>query len=325
MTREINDRVRGTIDSVYIGGGTPSVLPRGALTRIFDALRQNAVLDDDCEMTVEANPDSCTGEFIKEAADCGVNRISLGVQTLNDEILTAIGRRHDSSTALKAVREAHNGGIKNVSCDLMLGLPGQTLYDVSYAADTLCDLGIKHISVYSLNVEEGTRMYKSGYRVDDDVAADMYEAAYAKMKERGFVRYEVSNFALDGYRSRHNGKYWKREPYIGIGAAAHSFCGDTRSYNTFDIDGYISGDRGARSEKLSAADRLEEYIMLGLRTVDGVEFGTLDLLSGSDWRSGKREVLVSLSDKGLIDIGERGFALSEKAYYVMNEIIVRLI
>lgn len=324
VLREIDERVVMPCDTLYIGGGTPSALPRGLLGSIITAARRKGSVSGDCEITAEANPDSCTEDFLSEITAVGVNRLSLGVQSMNDKILSAIGRRHTSTQVKNAVKLAHAAGLDNVSCDLMLGLPVQSKSDVLQAVEEVCSLGVKHISVYALSVEEGTPLYNSGYRPDEDASADMYEAAYGSLKEHGFTRYEVSNFCLPGYHSRHNFKYWTRAPYVGIGAAAHSFDGKVRFFNTTDIGEYISGRLGRTAQKLSDGEALEEYIMLGLRTCRGISYSRIREMDET-WYERKKSEICSLANAKLIEADDEGIKLSEEAYYVMNEIIVRLI
>ena len=207
----------------------------------------------------------------------------------------------------------------------MLGLPGQTEQDIAAAVDELCARGITHMSVYALGVEEGTPLYADGYRPDEDVCADMYDLAYERLRSNGFARYEVSNFCREGYRCRHNYKYWTLAPYIGVGVAAHSFDGNCRSYNTSDIAAYIAGDRDARTQTLTPAERLEEYVMLGLRTCDGISFARASELAGYDWQKSKARELQRLTDLHCLQRTKHGVRLAEKAYYTMNEIIVRLL
>ncbi len=325
LAREIRERVCGIADSVYFGGGTPSVLPKGLLKRIMRELRDTAELTGDCEITTEANPDSFSDEFASEARECGVNRISLGVQSLNNEVLAAAGRRHTAEQALQAVKRAKVFGFENVSCDLMLGLPRSSEKDVSESVKSLCEAGIKHLSVYALSVEEGTPLYLSEYRVDEDASANIYEKVYAALKEYGFERYEVSNFAKRGYECRHNKKYWSLAPYVGVGAAAHSYDGKKRSFNTSDIARYIAGLRDEITEAITASDSLEEYVMLGLRTKNGIDSERASELCGYEWEKLKSRELTELVGLGMLERTAKGFKLCENAYYVMNDIIVRLV
>lgn len=324
LKQEIKERISGNVDTVYVGGGTPSVLYNGMLTEIIDAVKDNANITKDCEITVEANPDSCNDEFLCEAVNCGVNRLSMGIQSLNDNVLSRIGRRHNAEQARTAVFRAKEYGLKNISCDLMLGLPEQTLQDVIFAIDTLSEWGVKHISAYALSVEENTPLYAGGYKVSDDDAADMYEYAYSKLCENGFFRYEVSNFCRDGYYSRHNKKYWLLEPYTGVGVAAHSFDGRMRLNNTSDINRYIAGCRDEQKHEVTNGEKTEEYIMLGLRTSDGLNLNTLSEICGYDWKKTKSDEINRLESDGFLQVRGNILTLTDKAYFVMNEIIVRL-
>lgn len=325
LINEIGERVSGDVDTIYIGGGTPSILPRGLLARIFKAIREHANIASGGEITVEANPDSCTDEFLDEIKESGVNRISLGVQSLDDSQLKAVSRRHTAAQAIDAVKRIFRRGLNNVSCDIIIGLPGQTEKSLLDSVQILSDLDVSHISCYALSVEEGTPLYKSGYSFDDDIAADMYESAYNKLLDCGFGRYEVSNFCRNGKYCRHNVKYWTLEPYIGVGAAAHSFCDNRRSYNTSDIGRYIAGDRCEKGEIVSEKDLLEEYIMLGMRTAAGIDFYRLDTMSGYDWRKSKERELDELFSANMIERTRNGICLAENAYFVMNEVILKLI
>jgi oxygen-independent coproporphyrinogen-3 oxidase len=325
LVHEIRERVSGTVDSVYFGGGTPSVLTGGLLKKIVKALRECAEFSADCEITTEANPDSFTDGFAAEAGECGVNRISFGMQSLNNDVLAAAGRRHTAEQALAAVERAKSFGFENLSCDLMLGLPCSSEKDVIASVKTLCEQDIKHLSVYALSVEKGTPLYERGYKVDDDAAADVYEKVCSQLKGYGFERYEVSNFSKRGYECKHNKKYWTLAPYVGLGVAAHSYDGTRRSFNTSDIAGYIAGLRDERRETVTASDALEEYVMLGLRTAEGIDSNRASELCGCEWEQLKSRELNELIKLGMLERTRKGFKLSEKAYYVMNDIIVRLV
>lgn len=326
LESEAAERLQGLrADTVFIGGGTPSALPHGMLARIMHALRKNACILADAEITTEANPESCTDAFLREASEGGVNRLSLGIQSLNDTVLRAVGRRHTAAQAVAAVERARRHGIENLNGDLMLGLPGQSEEDVTNAVQTLSEAGVAHLSVYALSVEENTPLAASGYRVDEDKSAEQYAVAYRRLRACGFERYEVSNFCRDGYECRHNRKYWTLAPYVGLGAAAHSFDGNARACNTSDIARYIAGKRDESVTRLTPADRLEEYVMLGLRLREGILFTRLNELYGGDWKTAHAEALAFLHSSGWIDVMPAGIRLNEDAYYVMNEIIVRLL
>ena len=267
------------IDSIYIGGGTPSCYGAKRIVEILDELKRMGNVRLDSEITVEVNPDTTKLDELKLLRSEGVNRLSIGVQSANNDILKIIGRRHNFRQAELAVDAAREAGFENVSLDLIYGLPSQTREDW---ADTLTKaLALKpaHISCYGLRLEEGTPMYDEYEGTDilpsDDDQADMYLYAVDFLSRHGFRQYEISNFARPGYESRHNLKYWRLDDYIGFGAAAASNIGLLRYTYTHNVREYISGvlgDKGiiAEEEELTPFDRASEYLMLGMRTAAGI-------------------------------------------------------
>lgn len=286
-------------DTVYIGGGTPSVLSPFLIEKIVNAVYRsfgNSVK----EFTMEANPCSCN--YIKEYRSMGINRISLGVQSLNDEVLRIIGRRHNASVALKKLDELADT-FDNVSADLMLGLPVQTVDDAVYAVKEV-GKRVKHVSAYMLKLSESVPMYKAASDgkielPDDDLTVDMYDAVYGNLSDLGFNRYEISNFARPGYESRHNLKYWRREEYIGIGCAAHGFIGSLRYNNPYSIKEYINGARfGKDLAEVNVIDRdtaLFERIMLALRLPEGLDIASVNNEFGIDFELLYADTLKKLS------------------------------
>lgn len=311
----------GVFDSVYFGGGTPSALYRGGLREILGAIRDNytVVLP---EITVECNPDSADEAFFTECADIGVNRFSIGLQTTDDILLKAIGRPHTYRQFADAFTSARRIGETNV--DLMLGLPGQTTEDLIGSVETVCALGPDHISLYALKVEPGTPLYASGYRPDEDGQAAMYDEAYRRLRAHGYDRYEVSNFARGGRVSRHNYKYWTMRPYLGFGAAAHSFTGSRRIANTDSIAAYIAGRRPQSTEE-TAEDYREEYVMLALRTAAGIDLADYKRRFGASLTEEKARQTERLVKGGFIEIASGHLKLTEDAFYVMNAVIAELI
>lgn len=267
-----------TVDTVYIGGGTPSCLRSGLLAKATDALRQNYSCEIK-EFTCECNPDSFDDEKASELKDIGVNRISFGVQTLNDGILKKIGRRHDSNCAQKAVRLATQYGFRT-SIDAMLGLEGQREEDVKDIIDFAHAEGVGHVSAYMLKVEQGTplfRQVKDGLVLpDDDACADFYDFACRSLSQYGYHRYETSNFCKSGEECLHNLKYWTMQDYAAFGVSAHGKVENVRYFYTSDTDSYInmaqSGKFAASTEEiLSRQDEIYEYVMLGLRLEKGAD------------------------------------------------------
>lgn len=323
---EICERGRDEIcDTVYIGGGTPSVLPRGELDKLLWFLRENFNIEDGAEITAEANPDTCTDDFLRECVKAGVNRLSLGLQSDDDTLLYALGRRHNYAAFEKSLYAAIDSGIENISADLMTGLPGQTLKGFVKTAEHIAALPLKHISVYALKVEEGTPFADNGETTDEDLQAEMYDAACNVFAACDFMRYEVSNFAQKGFESRHNGKYWNHSPYIGLGLSAHSFADGFRTENTSNISLYDIGRRESGREKISDAELKEEYIMLSLRTRDGVDLDLLKKEYGCDLRREKRKEIEELLSLGAIKVDGGRLHVAPNAFYILNSVILKLI
>lgn len=268
------------VKTLYLGGGTPSQLDPEAMTVMLNGLRQALPLDALEEFTVEVNPDDVTLEYLQWMKSLGVNRVSMGVQSFVDRELQLIRRRHDARAAQQAVRCIRDAGINNISIDLIYGIPGQTVDSWHHSVEEAVALSVQHISAYNLSYEKGTplwRMRELGQvtEVDDDTCVAMYQLLVERMKEAGYEHYEISNFALPGYHSRHNSAYWDGTPYLGLGAAAHSFDGKVRRYNPADLQKYldrINEDGVAYEEEQLTTDELyDETVMLALRTSRGLD------------------------------------------------------
>ena len=271
----------GPVDTVYIGGGTPTALPLGVLARLIGKLRRTVPIKSDAEITIEANPGTVDEEYLHALLECGVNRLSMGVQSFNDTILRAIGRIHTAEQAVRAVEMAKSAGFKNLSLDLMYGLPGQGLEDLKISVETALELTPQHISIYGLQVEDGTLFARQQEKGElklpvDDIVEAMYDYMTEYLPDRGYVRYEISNFALPGYESRHNMGYWTDVPYLGMGAAAHSYMGDSRWNNVSSVEKYIkSVETGLpyreNEELLDRETEMEEFCFLALRMSAGID------------------------------------------------------
>ena len=267
------------MDSVYFGGGTPSYYGHKRLIEILQEIKASNRLLKNSEITVECNPDSVRRRDLTELRREGVNRISIGAQSANDELLRLIGRRHNWRQVVMAVKRARQAGFKNISLDLIYGLPSQTREDWAETLSKALALKPAHISCYGLRLEEGTPMYDeyadSPLLPSEDDQADMYLYAVDLLVRHGYNQYEISNFARNGYESRHNLKYWRLGDYIGFGASAASNVGMLRYTYTRNVREYISGVLGdgdiiAEQEELTAFDRASEYLMLGMRTCWGI-------------------------------------------------------
>lgn len=265
------------VDTVYIGGGTPSVFGGRRLAKLLKALEKRVSLSRSCEITVEVNPESADKALFKQLKSAGVNRISMGVQTADDAQLKRIGRIHTFAKAQEAVELCRKYCTDNISLDLIYGLPDQTMESWLASVEAICALQPKHISCYALKVEEGTPLWRENPVLpDDDTQADMYLAMVETLAGKGYAQYEISNFARPGFRSRHNSRYWDLSEYLGFGCAAHSFYGGKRFSFTADIDAFIRGMNGQEpivedADEISFTERVGEYVMLTLRTCDGID------------------------------------------------------
>jgi len=267
------------VTTLYLGGGTPSQLSPDQLAEIMEAVRKYPSTDRIEELTIECNPDDITPEFVNHAARLGFNRISMGVQSFDDGMLRFLRRRHSASQAIQAVRTCQECGIDNISIDLMYGLPGQTMEMHESSIEQAIGLGVAHISSYCLSFEPGSpleRLREKGMvtPATEETCESMFNTLCGLLGKAGYEHYEISNFCKEGKQSRHNSSYWTGTPYLGIGAAAHSYCGRTRRWNPEDIDIYIrsmeNGERCSQSEQLTESDLYNEYVMLGLRTSAGI-------------------------------------------------------
>lgn len=265
--------------TIYLGGGTPSTLPYSCLEKLFDTLGSAA------EVTLECNPDDVTEEFAQSLRRLPVNRVSMGAQTFSDDRLRFIGRRHTSQQVPQAVERLRHAGIGNISIDLMYGFPGETLNDWLSDINNVLSLQVEHLSAYALTYEEGTPLYKLLEHgriqpIDEELSRAMYYSLVDRLTTAGYEHYEISNFARPGCRSRHNSGYWNHTPYLGLGAAAHSFDGHRRQWNVADIvqymEGVESGQMVTESELLDGNTFYNDLIMTALRTSDGLSLERLD-------------------------------------------------
>lgn len=267
------------VDTVYFGGGTPSFFGADGMAAILTAVRKSFDVAHDAEITFEANPDSVSDRLLRRLRSEGFNRVSLGIQCDNDEILKRIGRPHSYEQAVHAVQRIRKLGFKNLSLDLMYGLPGQSLQDWERTLQNVLKLMPEHISCYGLKVEEGTPLYE--YReycnlADDDTQADMYLSAVEILRQHGYRQYEISNFCRKGHVSRHNLKYWNGGEYLGFGPGASSDFGGRRFAIVRDLEGYIDGIRTGGQvledvQEVPPRERAGEYLMMRLRTVSGLD------------------------------------------------------
>lgn len=318
--------IKGTrVHTIYLGGGTPSLLPTLLLKELFEAISKCFTIDAGAEVTIEANPDDVTPEWLQSLSGTPINRISMGAQTFNDKLLSFLRRRHNSQQTIDAVKACKETGLTNISLDLMYGLPGQSFDDWRQDVGLALSLGIKHLSAYSLSYEEGTRldtMLKQGLvrEADEELSRQMYDYLLSETSKAGFLHYEISNFALPGYHSRHNSCYWQGVPYLGLGAGAHSYDGQrTRRANLPDIKAYTASteDVPHETEILSDEALYNEFIMTRLRTSAGIP---LIELSPED-----RDYCLSQAKPhiahNLLHIKDEHLCLTKEGIFTSNDII----
>ena len=335
VCRETGVRSRETgVRSIYLGGGTPSQLTIPQLRQIFDTLYKYNNVAEDAEITIEVNPDDVTEAFAQNLRTLPVNRVSMGAQTFNDQRLRYLHRRHTAAQVAEAVERLRAAGIRNISIDLMYGFPDETLNNWTHDIDAALALHVEHLSAYCLSIEEGTPLHRmmNGHNgnshpcvlPDEETERAMYYLLKDRLEAAGLEHYEISNFARPGFRSRHNSAYWNYTPYIGLGAAAHSFDGHTRSWNVADIHQYIKGiERGERlfdSETIEGDTRYNDLLTTALRTREGLD---LNLLSDRQrdycLRCARRFI-----DDGLLSIHLGHLALTRRGLFISDMIISSL-
>ncbi len=315
----------GRVPTVYFGGGTPSVIGAKALTGLLAAIKDRCDLCKDCEITLEVNPGTVGKDELALLRSAGFNRLSAGIQTSNETELKLLGRTShtvkDGKTLVKNAREA---GFDNISLDLMYGIPDQTLASFEESVDFVCSLHPEHISSYALKLEENTPLYKRREKLDlpdDDLCADMYLMLNEKLKEYGYQRYEISNFAKPGFESRHNLRYWEGGDYLGVGVSAASLYGDVRYLQSSDMSSFLSGKEPDTVETLDEDGKKLEYIMLHLRLAKGVCKAEFKEKFGSDFDTEYQSRIKKYGDHGFAVNTEKNFYLTEKGLLVSNAII----
>lgn len=318
------------VTTVYLGGGTPSLLPPDMLSMITSVFKASDIE----EFTIEANPEDITDQWAEHIIGSGINRVSLGIQSLVDRELTAVGRRHTAAEAVKAISTLRNAGITEISGDLIYGLPEQTADTWRYSLDTLAALGLPHISAYSLSYEEGTRLYArllAGkiQETDEETVAAMYDYMTQTLGAAGYEHYEISNFAKPGHRARHNSSYWHFIPYLGLGPGAHSFDGKARRVNKADLRGYISAIGSGRTfyteEDESPSDLLNDYIITGLRTMEGIDLNDMALRFGAGHTESFMGRCRPYVKNGSLTKHENRICFDEKSWLVSDGVLRELI
>ena len=314
------------ITTLYFGGGTPSQLDISDWKEIFDHLHSCFDLSKATEIALEANPEDLTEEYILNLSQLPFNRISIGIQSFLDSDLKSLNRRHNSERAIQSVKKCKALGFDNISIDLMYGLPGQSLEQWKENLEIALSLGIQHISSYHLIYEEGTALYhqlKKGKikPIDEDLSLEMFQTLIQTLKDAGFIHYEISNFALPGYFSKHNSSYWKGITYLGLGPSAHSFDGINRYYNPSNIKDYISSPIDRTSEILSIDEQYNDLILTSLRTYWGLDLNEVKTKFGNDKYNYCLEMAKQHIDSKNVFLENNTLKISEEGIFISDSIM----
>ena len=327
------DYIHGEFSTVYIGGGTPSQLDAHDIECLFHHIYKVFNVAGDAEVTMECNPDDITPDFAGMLGGLPVNRVSMGVQTFSDARLRFLRRRHGADDAWRAVKTLRQAGISNISIDLMFGFPREPLDDWLTDIDHALSLGVEHISAYSLMYEEGTPMYEMLQRgeikeTDEELSLAMYDALADRLKAEGYEHYEISNFARPGFRSRHNSSYWRQEPYIGLGAAAHSFDLRSRQWNTADLNAYVEavsqGRIPAEREELDARTTFDDIVTTALRTREGIDTDYVERSLGQKYKDHLASEAAPFIAQGLMEQDGASLRLTRRGIYISDSIMSSL-
>lgn len=326
---------RLTLDTVYFGGGTPTLLPPSCIRELFAAIREAFVILPDAEITVEGNPAAAGREALSVWRECGVNRLSLGSQSAQPDELKALGRLHHWEDVEKTVTDARAVGIENINLDFMLGIPHQTPTSLADTLSRALALKPTHLSAYILMLEEGTPFHRRGRAAlglpqneeeADEQAVTLWEQASAILREAGYEHYEISNFAKSGFRSRHNIHTWQCRDYLGLGVAAHSCMNGVRFGQSRDLDGFLRGENITEfTEVLTPADRESEFIMLALRLSDGIDEQEFSNRFDKDFWHTYGHICIPFIEKGLMGREGGRIYLTEAGFPVSNAILTELI
>ncbi|MGC2449127.1 MAG: radical SAM family heme chaperone HemW [Candidatus Sulfotelmatobacter sp.] len=339
--KQMGGRIEGDVDSIYLGGGTPTVLEPDQLQRIFDAVRAQFSVTPDAEVTVESAPGTLTPQVIESLLRCGVNRVSLGVQSFIDREAAAVGRLHNRTTILEDIARLRAAGIANINVDLIAGLPHQTAESWNKSLAETVATGAPHVSVYMLEIDDDSRLgreliaggtrYHAHFVPDEDAVADFYLIACERLEMAGVRQYEISNFARPGFESRHNLKYWTRRPYLGFGVDAHSMLlcstpeGEAVRFATADsLEKYVAGSP-LQKTAVSAATALEETFFLGLRLNRGVDLNEVARTCTPVESELYRSIIAELASDGLLEQHETRIYLTCRGRLLSNEVFQRFL
>lgn len=311
------------LDTIYVGGGTPTVLNNELLNDLFSFLEK--YIKDDGEFSVEGNPENITEEKLSILKNHKVNRLSIGIQSSNDEYLAFLGRKHTFEESKRAISLAKREGFNNISSDLIYAFPNETIEDVKKDIDALLSLDIDHLSTYSLTVSKGTSFYNRGYKeADDELSAKMYELILSSFREKGYERYEVSNFARNNKYSRHNLTYWHDEEYYGAGLGASGYVNNIRYTNTRSLKEYLEGKYVKEKEILTENSQLEDYFLTNLRLASGFKKSDFEKRFSFSFESKYKNQFDKLHKEGLLDDNGISIYPTDKGILLLDRILIEL-
>lgn len=331
LFREMEKYKGSCVDSVFVGGGTPTALNTSEMKELLLKIRENFSLSADCEFTVEANPKTVDADKLDVMLSGGVNRLSVGVQSFTDTELARLGRVHTAAEAKQTITLARKRGFKNISIDLMCAIPGQTAETFRETLAEAFAANPEHISCYSLILEENTPLYEENERgllnlPNEDEEREIYEIACRELEKNGYAQYEISNFAKKGFESRHNKKYWECGEYIGLGLSAHSYLDGARFSNTESFSEYTGGHFSEENaEILGEDDKMSEFMFMGLRMVRGVSETEFFRRFGKDIKKVYSKQLSKFIKMGMIEEENGFFRLTHEALSVSNQIMCEFI
>jgi oxygen-independent coproporphyrinogen III oxidase len=319
------------VETLYFGGGTPSVLDTGHLGRILQRISHFHILEKDCEITLEANPDDLSDEYLKSLREkSSINRLSIGVQSFHDRDLSLMNRRHTAQEAYHSIERAIRYGFSNISADLIYGIPGSSLADLNYNLDHLTGLDIQHLSAYHLTIEKGTVFFKKAGKgliqpVNEEESLSQFIHLTSRLKQKGFVHYEISNWAKDGFLSRHNTNYWKGKPYLGLGPSAHSYDIVSRQWNVASLTQYLralkDGTPFHEKEVLTGTMRFNEHLLTSLRTMWGIDLTETGRAFGTVLRDTLLKRCEPFIHSGHMVRSGDTFTLTDQGYFISDAIV----
>ena len=324
----------GEIETIYLGGGTPSQLTEEELNEIFTSLYNIYKVKEDAEITLEANPDDLTPEYVSMLRRLPINRISMGIQTFQEETLKLLHRRHTARQAIEAFQRCREAGFRNISIDLMYGLPGETLDTWKEDLQQAIALHPEHISAYHLIYEEGTALWKlreehQVEEADEDLSVTLFKNLIDELKQAGYQHYEISNFCLPGLHSRHNSSYWTGKKYLGCGPSAHSFNGSSRQWNIASLDNYLKGIASGKPnyeiEELDLYTRYNDFVITSIRTYWGMSLSRLRSEYGEELYRYCLRMAKSHLEQGVLEIEEDTLRLTQEGIFISDGIMSNLL